>query len=71
MNWLIDKSKTYKNNVDFSFEFDCNSQRVIYLITCKVCWKQYVGSTITLFRRWFSKYISVMKLYAQGTQGMI
>ena len=53
MNWLIDTKVKHKNNVGFSFEFDCNSQCVIYLITCKVCRNQYVGSTITLFRKWF------------------
>ena len=30
------------------------SLRVIYLITCKVCQKQYVESTITTFRKRFN-----------------
>ena len=41
------KSKTCKVN----FDFECKIQCVIYLITYKVCRKQYVGSTITLLRK--------------------
>ena len=29
---------------------DCNSRNVVYLINCKVCGLQYVGSTTTKFR---------------------
>ena len=60
------RSKTYKIN----FDFDCNSQCVIYLITCKVCQKQYVGSTITTFRKRFNQYKSNIKLYSEGRRGM-
>ena len=60
------KSKSYKIN----FDFYCNSQCVIYLITCKVCQKQYVGSTITTFRKRLNQYKSNIKLYSIGRQGM-
>ena len=33
--------------------FDCNDKCLIYLLTCKTCLKQYVGSTTDCFRyRW-------------------
>ena len=31
-------------------QLDCNSRNVVYLISCKVCGLQYVGSTTTKFR---------------------
>ena len=36
----------------------------------KVCQKQYVGSTITAFRKRFNQYKSNMKLYSEGRRGM-
>ena len=39
------KSKIYKIN----FDFDCNSQCAVYLITCKFCQKQYFGPTVASF----------------------
>ena len=42
---------------------------VIYLVTCKVCKKQYVGSTITKFRQRFNQYKSNIHLYGQGRRG--
>ena len=33
-----------------NFHFDCNSICVVYLLTCKICQKQYTCSTITRFR---------------------
>ena len=46
--------KQYKIN----FSFNCNSRNVVYLLTCKICEKQYVGSTVTKFRSRFSQYKS-------------
>ena len=42
----------YKTN----FRFNCNSDCVVYLLICKVCAKQYTGSTITKFRSRFNQY---------------
>ena len=36
---------TYKKS-RFNFPYDCNSCCVVYLLACKVCLKQYVGSII-------------------------
>ena len=33
-----------------NYELDCNSSNVVYLLSCKVCHAQYVGSTTTIFR---------------------
>jgi len=48
-----------------NFKFGCNSENVIYLLTCKVCQKQYVGSTITKFRLRLNQYKSNLRLYAE------
>ena len=42
----------YKMN----FYFDCNSLSVVYLITCKMCKKQYTGSTVKKFRARINQY---------------
>ena len=52
----------YKMN----FHFNCNSICVVYLLTCKICAKQYTGSTITKFRSRFNQYKSNIKLYGEG-----
>ena len=31
-----------------NFSFNCNSTNVVYLLTCKICEKQFVGSTVSL-----------------------
>ena len=36
--------------------FDCNSKNVVYLISCKICGLQYVGSTATKFRLRFNNH---------------
>ena len=41
--------ETYKIN----HSFNCNDKCLVYLLTCKVCKKQYVGQTVDSFRlRW-------------------
>ena len=37
----------------------------MYLLTCKICRKQYVGSTITKFRLRFNQYESNTKFYGE------
>jgi len=41
-----------------NFDLDCNSDFVVYLITCSMCSKQYVGSTINSFRKRFNNHKS-------------
>ena len=50
--------------------FDCNSQGVIYLITCGKCSKQYVGSTITTFRLRFNNHKSSINRFSKGQRGL-
>ena len=70
---FIEETKTFQNK-DKSETFDikkgilnCSSNLVVYLIECKSCSKQYVGSTITPFRSRFNNYKSgarkVSKMY--------
>ena len=61
---FIEETKTFQNK-DKSETFDirkgilnCSTDLVVYLIECKSCSKQYVGSTITPFRSWFDNYKS-------------
>ena len=37
---------------------NCGSSGVVYLLGCKVCGKQYVGSTFTSFRARYNNYKS-------------
>ena len=54
-----------------NFHFNCNSICVVYLLTCKICAKQYTGSTITKFRSRFNQYKSNIKLYEEGRRGFV
>ena len=49
-----------------NFHFDCTSICVMYLLTCRICKKQYSGSTITNFRERFNQYKSNLRLYSEG-----
>ena len=71
---LLDIGNTFSSTVTgkiyhMNFPFDCNSQCVVYLLTCKICKKQYVGSTITKFRLRYNQYKSNIKLYGEGRRG--
>ena len=44
-------------------ELNCNSINVVYLITCKACGLQYVGSTWNKFRARYKVYKSNQKLH--------
>ena len=41
---ILNTGTQYKIN----FAFNCNSTNVIYLLTCKMCEEQFVGSTVSL-----------------------
>ena len=51
----------YVNN-----NFTCDSSGVVYLLRCKVCGKQYVGSTSTSFRARFNNYKSASMKFSGG-----
>ena len=56
--------------VYFNFAFDCDSEGVIYLISCAKCGKNCVGSTITAFRKRFNNHKSSMNRYGKGHRGI-
>ena len=43
------------------FDFQCTSSNVVYLISCKRCHLQYVGSTRTEFKVRFRNHKSAMR----------
>ncbi|WP_430731992.1 GIY-YIG nuclease family protein [Acinetobacter baumannii] len=44
---------------------NCNSSNIVYLLNCKVCHAQYVGSCTTKFRLRFNNYKSCNKSHTQ------
>ena len=59
---LLELGKTFCTSVTskeycVNFPSDCNSQCVVYLLTCKICKKKHVSSTITLFRLRYEQYM--------------
>ena len=59
----MDENSHFKSSQDdrrysINYNLNCNSSNVVYLITCKKCSLQYVGSTITKFRLRFNNHKS-------------
>ena len=59
----IDENSHFKSSQDdrrysINYSLNCNSNNVVYLITCKKCSLQYVGSTVTKFRLRFNNHKS-------------
>ena len=52
-------NQTYKIN----HEFNCNESSLIYLLTCKICRKQYVGQAPDIFRSRWNNYKSNERKY--------
>ncbi len=46
--------------------FDCDSSGVVYLLGCKVCGVQYIGSTFTPFCNRFNNYKSCGRRFDRG-----
>ena len=64
------KSSVTKKEYQIKGHFNCNSECIVYLITCRTCKKQYVGSTITRCRDRFNKYPAGVRNYGKGERGM-
>ena len=65
---ILEPWKEFKSTVTgevfkMNFHFDCNNICVVYLLTCRICKKQYTGSR---FRGQFNQYKSNLKLYGEG-----
>ena len=68
---ILEPGKEFKSTITWevfkiNFHFDCNSICLVYLLTCRICKKQYTDSTITRFRERFNQYKSNLKLYGEG-----
>ena len=59
-------NQTYKIN----HEFNCNESSLIYLLTCKICRKQYVGQTVDIFCSRLNNYKSNDRKYLVGNPCM-
>ena len=47
-------------------KMNCNTSNVVYLVQCKTCNSQYVGSCTTTFRKRFNNYVSKHRNYLKG-----
>ena len=52
------KSRVTGRNFVINFKLNCNSDLVVYLLSCAKCEMQYIGSTITKFRTRFNNHKS-------------
>ena len=63
----MDESRHFKSSQDdrrynsINYNLNCNSSNVVYLLTCKKCALQHVGSTITKFRLRFNNHKSIIR----------
>ena len=66
---------TFKSHVEgrsfcINHRFDCDSEGIVYLISCKFCGLQYVGNTITPFRLRFNNHKSALNRYGRGQRNI-
>ena len=61
------KSTVTGDNFVINFNVDCNSDHVVYLLSCARCEMQYVGSTITKFRTRFNNHKSRLNAHKRLT----
>ena len=52
------KSRVTGRDFVINFKLDCNSDHVVYLLSCAKCEMQYIGSTINKFRTRFNNHKS-------------
>ena len=43
-------STTTRETYKINHQFNCNNKCLVYLLTCKVCFKEYLGQTVEEFR---------------------
>ena len=70
-NYVVPSSSftrhTYKRSYSINYQLDCNSNNFVYLIICKVCGLQYVGSTSTKFRLRFNNHKSRQRAHSRAS----
>jgi hypothetical protein len=64
------QSTVQRRTFHINHHFGCNSQGVVYLITCGKCSKQYVGNTVTSFRLRFNNHKSSLNRFSKGQRGL-
>ena len=65
-NTDVFQSFVTKESYKINHKFDCDSKCIIYLISCKACGLQYVGSTVERFRFRWNNYKNCQREAAQG-----
>ena len=55
-----------KESFKINHHFDCNSKCLIYLLSCRVCGKQYVGSTTERFKFRWNNYQDIQRKGKRG-----
>ena len=63
-------SHVTKETFKINHHFNCNSKCLIYLFSCKVCEKQYVGSTTDKFRYQWKNYKNYQRKADRGEDHM-
>ena len=63
---VVSRATATKRSYNINYQLDCNSN-VVYLITCKVCRLQYVGSTSTKFRLRFNNHKSRLGAHSRAS----
>ena len=61
------RSRVTGNNFVINFNVECNSDHIVYLLSCTRCEMQYAGSTITKFRTRFNKRKSRLNAHRRLT----
>lgn len=68
-NYLVvgDRFSSHATGTSYTINrsLDCNSRNIVYLISCKVCGFQYVGSTTTKFRLRFNNHKSRLRAHSR------
>ena len=63
-------SHVTKESFKINHRFNCNSKCLVYLLSCKVCGKQYVGSTTDKFRFRWNNYKNCQRKAERGEDHM-
>ena len=61
-------SKKTNKSYSINYHLDCNSENVVYLLSCRVCNLQYVGSTVTSFRLRFNNHKSRIATHSKASR---
>ena len=51
-----------------NYHFCCNEKCLVYLLTCKVCKKQYTGKTVDRFRSRWNNYNGNNRKFLRGKE---